>query len=135
MKCDKHTSMASKGLKVTQLQWGCVTTSDGASYKDVIVAHQSENWDWVVFGLRHDPGYSADVLRRIRAYMVANTSPTFRASRPRIYLSTGIDQKIMVPIPKGDEQFIYLQSTECVAAYNADVKAGRSAIIFLHSTC
>jgi hypothetical protein len=122
-------------VTVTQLQWGRVSTGDLGVYKDAIVHDRSEEWNWVAFGLSHDPGYTASVVRAIRSYMVKSTTQQFRARRPTIYLSTGQDQKIQVPGPDDDSQIVYLESRASVAAYNADVLAGRACILFLHSTC
>jgi hypothetical protein len=127
--------MAAEQVKVALLRWGRVHTSDLGQYKDAIVHSRSEEWDWGRFGLQHDPGYTAEVLRAIRCHIVSSTSKEFRSRRPTIYLSTGIDQKIQVPNPSGDSQIVYLQSEACVAAYNADVQAGKACVLFLHSTC
>lgn len=122
-------------IRVTSLKWGAVATSDLGRYKDAIVGLRSEEWDWSRFGLRHDPGYTEDVLRAIRSHVVASTPVSFRAGQPTIYLSTGIDQKIRAPEAASDSRFVYLQSEACVAAYNSDVSAGKPCVLFLHSTC
>lgn len=127
--------MSSGQVAVDTLQWGRVRTSDLGQYKDVIVHYTTEEWDWTKFGLKHDPGYTHTVLRAIRSHVISTTSKEFRSLHPTIYLSTGIDQKIQVPHPDDDSQVVYLQSEACVAAYNADVRAGKACVLFLHSTC
>lgn len=127
--------MSAGQVTVESLQWGRVRTSDLGQYRDVVVHRRSEEWDWAKFGLKHDPGYTYDVLRAIRAHIVSATPAEFRSRHPTIYLSTGIDQKIRVPHPDDDSRVVYLQSEACVAAYNADVRAGKACVLFLHSTC
>jgi len=128
-------SAAGGQVTVESLLWGRVRTSDLGQYRDVVVHCRSEEWDWAKFGLQHDPGYTHPVLRAIRAHVVSATSAEFRSRRPTIYLSTGFDQKIQVPHPDDDSRVVYLQSEASVAAYNADVRAGRACVLFLHSTC
>lgn len=134
-KSSKSEGRGAPGIKVLAHKWGSVETSDGARYKDAIICHRTAEWDWRLFGLSHSPGYTAEVLMQVTAWIEANTTRAFRAAKPRIYLSTGVDRKIQVPVPDSGSLVTYLQSDEAVAEYNADVEAGRPCILFLHTTC
>ena len=125
--------------QIINLQWGSIATSDGSHNKDAIVSsYPTEEWNWKLFGLHHDPGYTSDVINNIYTYVLKKYPNINNILNFRIFISTGVHQAVKVPkrLQCGlDRYAIFLQSKDCVDAYNEHVKAGYPGIIFLHSTC
>jgi hypothetical protein len=122
---------------IKKLKWGEVRTSDGKIYKDAIVHNgSSEEWNWLDYGLRHNPGYTPEVLKKIFEYIDTNNLKGYT-----IILSVGIDRAVRYSnfdpcnLHSMHTDTVFLQSEEAHKMYNNYISRGKKAIIFLHSTC
>jgi len=122
---------------------GNVNTSSGKTYKDVILHNYGEeDWNWLNFNMHHNPGYDTDVMTGIFHFIKA-IYPQNVPGNLKIFLTTGINQKIQTPGYETEtwsgkrlsSHIVFLQTEEAVTKYNQHVKNGEPGVIFLHSTC
>jgi hypothetical protein len=138
LKFKKVSGIPADYATVGGLKWGEVSVKlnkDIYTYKDAILTNQfTEEWNWEDFALKHDPGYTDEVMDKIFDYVDELFAGEIKDLK--VFVSTGVDQKIKINLNEDDYLKVsFLQSEKAIDAYHAYVKDDGFAILFLHSTC
>jgi hypothetical protein len=97
--------------------------------KDMIVyvkgnERVAKSWYWSVYNFHHDPGYTAAFLNEVPDYFET------------IILSSGQHGMVKCsPDVAADPRVRYVNTTEVPAVFRSELRAGRSVVAFVHSTC
>ena len=93
-------------------------------YKQDLIIGQTDiiPYNWKIFDLHHDPGYTVDIVKKIQTMYKGN-----------LILTTGWDSKILSY--GNTDNVLYMSTPDGIREYNRRTNLGEHITLFVHLTC